>query len=221
MIRVLLADDQQLLREGLRVILDLQDDIEVVAEAADGIEALALIEEHRPDVVVMDIQMPRMDGLTVTERLLSNTSRHQPKILILTSFDLDEYLFRALKAGAGGFLLKDVPRNQLVHAVRTIAAGDELLSPSVTRRLVEEFVRRPRVTDDANALRGLTERERDVLKLVAEGKSNREIAEVLFLGEATVKTHLGSVFAKCALRDRAQAVVLAYEAGLVTPGQAG
>ncbi|HZJ07612.1 MAG TPA: response regulator transcription factor [Nocardioidaceae bacterium] len=220
MIRVLLADDEQLLREGLRVILDLQSDIEVVAEAADGIETLALVDEHHPDVVVMDIQMPRMDGLMVTERL-EKTPRPRAKILILTSFDLDEYLFRALKAGASGFLLKDVPRGQLVSAVRTVAAGDELLSPDITRRLVEEFVRRPRVTDEDSPIAGLTERERAVLRLVAEGKSNREVAKLLFLGEATVKTHLGNVFTKCDLRDRAQAVVLAYETGLVTPGDTG
>jgi len=217
MIRVLLADDEKLLREGLRVILDLQDDIQVVAEAADGVEVLAMIDEHRPDVAVIDISMPRMDGLTVVEQIRAQ-GRSEPKILILTSFDLDEYLFRALKAGASGFLLKDVPRAQLVSAVRTVAAGEELLSPTITRRLVEEFVRRPRVTDEGSPLGNLTEREREVLKLVATGRSNREIAECLYLGEATVKTYLGNVFTKCGLRDRAQAVVLAYEAGLVTPG---
>jgi DNA-binding NarL/FixJ family response regulator len=217
MIRVLLADDEQLLREGLRVILDLQDDIEVIAEAADGIEVLAMIDEHHPDVVVLDISMPRMDGLTVIERLKAK-GRSEIKVLVLTSFDLDEYLFRALKAGASGFLLKDVPRGQLVNAVRTVAAGEELLSPSITRRLVEEFVQRPRVTDEGSPVARLTERERAVLTLVAAGKSNQEIAQTLYLGEATVKTHLGNVFSKCDLRDRAQAVVLAYEAGLVRPG---
>lgn len=219
MIRVLLADDEQLLREGLRVILDLQDDIEVVAEAADGIEVLAMIDEHHPDVVVLDISMPRMDGLTVIERLKTK-GRSEVKVLVLTSFDLDEYLFRALKAGASGFLLKDVPRGQLVSAVRTVAAGEELLSPSI-RRLVEEFVRRPRVTDEGSPVARLTERERAVLTLVTAGKSNQEIAQTLYLGEATVKTHLGNVFSKCNLRDRAQAVVLAYEAGLVRPGDPG
>lgn len=220
MIRVLLADDERLLREGLRVILDLQDDIEVVAEAADGIEVLAMIDEHHPDVVVLDISMPRMDGLTVVERLKAK-GRSEVKVLVLTSFDLDEYLFRALKAGASGFLLKDVPRGQLVSAVRTVAAGEELLSPSITRRLVEEFVQRPRVTDEGSPVARLTERERAVLTLVAAGKSNQEIAQTLYLGEATVKTHLGNVFSKCDLRDRAQAVVLAYEAGLVRPGDPG
>ncbi len=179
-----------------------------------------MIDEHQPDVVVLDISMPRMDGLTVVERLKTR-GRHEVKVLILTSFDLDEYLFRALKAGASGFLLKDVPRGQLVSAVRTVAAGEELLSPSITRRLVEEFVQRPRVTDEGSPVANLTERERAVLTLVAAGKSNREIAQSLYLGEATVKTHLGNVFSKCDVRDRAQAVVLAYEAGLVRPGDPG
>lgn len=211
------SDDQQLVREGLRVILDLQDDIEVVAEAADGVETIAAVEQHRPDVVVMAIQMPRLDGLTVTERLLRGDRDHSVNILVLTSFDRDEYLFRALRAGASGFLLKDLPRGQLVNAVRTVAAGDELLSPTITRRLVEEFVRRPRLGDEA--LAGLTDRERVVLTLVAQGKTNREIAEELFLGEATVKTHLGNVFTKCGLRDRAQAGSSPIEVGLVVPGR--
>lgn len=217
MIRVVLADDEQLLREGFAVILGLEEDIEVVGQAADGVEALELVRAHEPDVLVMDIQMPRMDGLAVAERLGSRSDR-RTRILLLTSFDLDDYLYRALRAGAGGFLLKDVPRHQLISAVRTIAAGDELLSPAITRRLVEEFVRRRTVPhSSAEALSTLTGREREILTLVARGMSNGEIAGHVLLGEATVKTHLGNVFSKCGLRDRAQAVVFAYESGLVSP----
>lgn len=217
MIRVVLADDEQLLREGLAVILGLEPDLEVVGQAADGVEALELVRRLAPDVLVMDIQMPRMDGLAVAERLQSLPDQHA-RILLLTSFDLDEYLYRALRAGAGGFLLKDVPRQQLVAAVRTIAAGDELLAPAITRRLVEEFVRRRTVPREAaDALASLTAREREVLTWVARGLSNAEVAAQVFLGEATVKTHLASVFTKCGLRDRAQAVVFAYESGLVSP----
>ena len=213
MIRVVLAEDHRLVREGLRAILDLQDDIEVVAEAADGIETVAAVSRHQPDVLVLDIQMPRLDGLEVVERIAAQPGKG-PAVLILTTFDRDEYVHRALKAGAAGFLLKDVPRGQLLHAIHLVASGDELLSPEITKRLVERFLRGPAST---RLLDQLTEREREVLRLVGRGLSNREIAERLFLGEATVKTHLGSVFTKCGLRDRAQAVVLAYESGLVTP----
>lgn len=214
MISVVLAEDHGLVREGLRAILDLQDDIEVVAEAADGVEALSAVARHRPDVLVLDIQMPRLDGLTVVERIASQP-RPGPAILVLTTFDRDDYVYRALKAGAAGFLLKDVPRSQLLHAIRLVAQGDELLSPSITRKLVERFLRGPQAT---GLLDRLTQREREVLELVGRGLSNLEIADRLVLGEATVKTHLGSVFTKCGLRDRAQAVVLAYESGLVRPG---
>lgn len=214
MIRVVLAEDHALVREGFRAILDLQDDIEVVAEAADGIEALAAVAKHRPDVLVLDIQMPRMDGLAVLQRLMTHQTT-APAVLVLTTFDQDDYVFRALRAGAAGFLLKDVPRTQLLHAIRVVASGDALVAPAVTRRLVERFMRTPESTQ---LLDKLTEREREVLRLVGRGLSNAEIARELVLGEATAKTHLGSVFSKCGLRDRAQAVVLAYESGLVTPG---
>ena len=218
MIRVLLADDQQLVREGLRVILDMQDDMEVVAEAGDGAEVLALVAQVRPDVLLLDIQMPKVDGLTVLERL-ARGGDHDVRVLVLTSYDLDEYLFRALKAGAAGFLLKDVPRGQLIHAVRTVAAGDSLLAPSITRRLVEKYVGSPRPDPASPVHAVLSDRERTVLELIGHGLNNKEIAARLFLGEATVKTYVGNIFTKCGVRDRAQAVVLAYEAGLVTPGR--
>lgn len=218
MIRVLLADDQRLLREGLRVILELQADIEVVAEADDGPSAITLAREHSPDVALLDIQMPGLDGLTVAERLLGRAGG--PKVLVLTSFDTDEHLLRALRAGVSGFLLKDAPRAQLVSAVRAVVAGEELIAPSITRRLVERFASQRSPAAEQRLAR-LTQRELDVLRRVAAGLSNSEIAAELFLGEATVKTHLGNVLAKCDLRDRAQAVVLAYESGLVRPGQRG
>ena len=217
MIRVLLADDQELVRSGFRLILEAQEDIEVAGEAADGLEAVALARELEPDVVLMDIRMPRLDGLRATERILAGD--RAPRVLILTTFDRDEYLYRALRAGASGFLLKDAPRAQLVHAVRVVAGGAELLSPSITRRLVESFVRRPHAPGEHEGpLAELTPREREVLRLVARGLSNAQIAGRLVLGEATIKTHVGHVFAKLDLRDRAQAVVLAYETGLVEPG---
>ena len=215
MIRLLLSDDQQLIRDGLRLILDFQDDMEVVGEAADGIETLQKVRELQPDVVLLDIQMPRLNGLEVTEQLMTGEGA-RPRILILTTYDLDEYLYRALRAGASGFLLKDVSRAQLAaHAVRVVAAGEELLSPAITRRLIEQFTTRPR---DANRLELLTPRETDVLRAAARGLSNAEIAAELVLSETTVKTHIGHVFTKYGLRDRAQAVVFAYETGLVRPG---
>ena len=214
MIRLLLSDDQQLIRDGLRLILDFQDDMEVVGEAADGIETLQKVRELQPDVVLLDIQMPRLNGLEVTEQLMTNAGA-RPRILILTTYDLDEYLYRALRAGASGFLLKDVSRAQLAHAVRVVAAGEELLSPAITRRLIEEFTTRPR---DPKRLELLTPRETDVLRAAARGLSNAEIAAELVLSETTVKTHIGHVFTKYGLRDRAQAVVFAYESGLVRPG---
>ena len=217
MIRVVIADDQRLVREGLRLILDFQTEIEVVGEAVDGVEALHQVREHRPDVLLLDIAMPRLDGLQVTERLQHDTHGHRPRVLILTTYDLDEYLFRALKSGASGFLLQDSSREHLVHAIRVVAAGEELLAPSITRRLVEEFVGRPQ---EGVGVERLTPRERDVLRAVATGLSNTEIAAELVLSETTVKSHLAHVFAKYGLRDRAQAVVLAYESGLVRPGDA-
>jgi DNA-binding NarL/FixJ family response regulator len=218
MIRVLLADDQELVRSGFRLILDAQEDIEVTGEAADGLEAVALARELRPDVVLMDIRMPRLDGLRATERLLTEPEP-AARVLMLTTFDRDEYLYRALRAGASGFLLKDAPRAELVHAVRTVASGAELLSPSITRRLVEAFARRPRAGAPLEGpLAELTQRELEVLRLIARGMSNAQIADRLVLGETTVKTHVGHVFAKLNLRDRAQAVVMAYETGLIEPG---
>jgi DNA-binding NarL/FixJ family response regulator len=217
MIRVVVADDQALVRGGFRLILQTQPDIEVVGEAADGREAVARTREQRPDVVLMDIRMPGMDGLEATRRLM--TTQNPPRVLMLTTFDLDEYVYDALRAGASGFLLKDVRPEQLADAVRTVAAGDTLLAPAITRRLVEQYLRRPPPgARTPLGLGELTDRELDVLRLVARGRSNQQIADTLFLGESTVKTHLTHLFAKLGLRDRAQAVVLAYESGLIQPG---
>ena len=208
-IRVVVVDDQQIVREGFGALLNTQPDIEVVATAADGAEALAVCEEHRPDVVLMDIRMPVMDGIEATRRLTS-------KVLVLTTFDLDEYVYDALIAGASGFLLKDVPAERLFDAVRVIAAGEALLAPSITRRLIGEFARqRPRPKPEA--LRDLTPRETEVLRLIAEGLSNAEIAARLVVSDETVKTHVSRVLFKLGLRDRTQAVITAYESGLVTP----
>jgi DNA-binding NarL/FixJ family response regulator len=208
-IRVVVVDDQQIVREGFRALLNTQPDIEVVATAADGEQAVAVCEAHRPDVVLMDIRMPVMDGIEATRRL-------DAKVLVLTTFDLDEYVYDALTAGASGFLLKDVPAERLFDAVRVIAAGDALLAPSITRRLIGEFARqKPRPTPDA--LRELTPRETDVLRLIAEGLSNAEIAARLVVSDETVKTHVSRVLFKLGLRDRTQAVITAYESGLVTP----
>ena len=217
MIRVLVADDQTLVRAGFRAILEVQDDLEVVGEAEDGDEAVALARELRPDVVLMDIRMPGVDGIEATRRLLRDGDA--PRILMLTTFDLDEYVYEAMKAGASGFLLKDAPRDQLVGAVRTVAAGDALLAPALVRRLIEDFVRRPAPGARPPAeLDDLTEREREVLTLIARGLANAEIAARLFVSEATVRTHVTHILAKLELRDRVQAVVLAYETGLVQPG---
>ncbi len=217
-VRVLLADDQALVRSGFRKLLEAEAGIEVVAEAADGLEAIEKARLHRPDVVLMDIRMPRLDGLQATARIFATTTP-PPRILVLTTYDLDEYIFDALKAGASGFLLKDSPAEELVAAIHVVAAGEALLAPSVTRRLIEAFVSVPRVSPEAKRqLDGLTARENEVLHLVARGLSNAEIATELHVGEATVKSHIGNLLMKLELRDRVQAVVLAYESGLVKPG---
>jgi DNA-binding NarL/FixJ family response regulator len=218
MIRVLLADDQELVRAGFRLILELADGIEVAGEAADGREAVARAKELQPDVVLMDIRMPELDGIEATRRL--RQAGVEARVLVLTTFDLDEYVFEAMRAGACGFLLKDAPRDQLVAAVRTVARGEALLAPAITRRLIERFVDRPRPAETAPALTELTRRELEVLQLVAQGLSNLEIASRLVLGEATVKTHVARILRKLELRDRVQAVVFAYEAGVVEPGSA-
>jgi len=216
-IRVLVADDHALVRAGFRSILSDEDDIEVAAEAKTGTEAVAAAVRELPDVVLMDIRMPGMDGLEAT-RLLTRGSP-APKVVMLTTFDLDEYVYEALRAGASGFLLKDSPRADLIAAVRAAAAGEAMLAPSVTRRLIEAFARRPPETTPApSRLASLTAREREVLVLLARGGSNTEIAAALFVSEATVKTHVGNLLAKLGLRDRVQAVILAYETGIVIPG---
>ena len=219
MIRVLLADDHALVRNGLRGILEAQDDIEVVGEAEDGAQAVEEAVRLRPDVVIMDIRMPRLDGIEATKRLKAQGER-APRVLVLTTFDLDEYVYEALRAGAGGFMLKDAPPRQLAEAVRTVAAGESLLAPAVTKRLIERYVSRPPAdTVRRERFAELTERELGVLKLLTRGVSNVEIGERLFLSAATVKTHVTRVLSKLGVRDRVQAVVLAYESGLAHPGQ--
>ncbi|GAA3956170.1 response regulator transcription factor [Streptomyces marokkonensis] len=218
-IRVVVADDQELVRSGFSMILEAQADIEVVAEAGDGAEAVAAVERYAPDVLLLDIRMPVMDGLDAARRVCA---RSACKVVMLTTFDLDEYVYEALSAGASGFLLKDVRRDDLVHAVRVVAAGDSLLAPAVTRRLVADIVRRRRqeaITDvTPQRLEVLTAREVETLRLLARGLSNAEIATTLFVSEHTVKTHVSNVLGKLGLRDRVQAVICAYETGLVTPG---
>jgi DNA-binding NarL/FixJ family response regulator len=216
-IRVLIVDDQALVREGFRMILDAQDDIEVVGEASDGVQALALARELAPDIVLMDIQMPKLDGLEATRRLLARNGVW-PSVVMLTTFDEDQYVYEALRAGASGFLLKDAPRGQLIHAVRTVARGDEMLAPAITRRLIERFVRRhPGGAELPPELRELSDRELDVLKLMARGLSNAEIAAELVISGSTVKTHVAHVLQKLRVRDRVQAVVIAHESGLMEP----
>jgi len=216
MIRVLIADDQALVRGGFRLILESQDDLTVIGEAADGLGAVALATRLQPDVTLMDIRMPELDGIQATRRLVATSAT---RVLILTTFDMDEYVYEAMRAGASGFLLKTVRPQQLAVAVRDVAQGDALLAPSITRRLVEAFVRRPAPGSGVPArLADLTPRELDVLRLVAQGLSNGEIAERLVVGESTAKTHVARIFMKLHLRDRAQAVVLAYESGLAQPG---
>jgi DNA-binding NarL/FixJ family response regulator len=217
-IRVGLADDQALIREGLRYQLALEPDIEVVGVAADGEQAVALAVAQRPDVLVMDIRMPRLDGIAATRRLLEHQQARSTRVLVLTTFHLDEYVYGALRAGASGFLLKDATPEQLVDAVRTVAAGESLLAPVVTTRLIAEFVRRPPPAPAVARTKTLTEREREVLLLVARGWSNAELAEHLCVSPATVKTHVSRILGKLDLHDRAQLVVFAYEAGLVVAG---
>ena len=218
MIRALVADDQEVVRAGFSALLATQPDITVVASAGDGAEAVRLTGEHRPDVGLMDVRMPVLDGIEATREICAAGGEDGPRILILTTFDLDEYVYDALHAGASGFLLKDVPAESLFEAVRVIAAGDALLAPAITRRLIAEFARLgPRQPPRTNGLEALTPRETEILGLVAEGLSNREIAEQLVLSDETVKTHVSHVLRKLGLRDRAQAVVVAYESGLVVP----
>ena len=221
MIRVLLADDQALIRAGFRVLIDAAGDLEVVGEATDGAQAVDLARRERADVVLMDIRMPGVDGLEATRRISADDDLAGVKVIILTTFESDEYVYQAIRAGASGFLVKDTEPADLLQAVRVVARGDALLSPSVTRRLITDLAtrpERPRGDRDARALAGLTEREREVLALVAEGLSNDEIAARLFLSPLTSKTHVSRIMTKLNARDRAQLVVMAYESGLVTPG---
>ena len=222
MIRVLIVDDQSLVRAGFRMILEAEEDVEVVGEAADGAEAVTAAAETSPDVILMDVRMPNVDGLEATRRLLEGKTEG-PRILILTTFDLDEYVYEALRVGASGFLLKDTPPEQLVDAIRVVANGDALLSPVITRRVIEEFVRRPpdSVRKPAPQLAQLTARELEMLRWVARGLSNAEIAKEAYVSETTVKTHIAHILMKLHLRDRVQAVVFAYENGVVAPGVAG
>jgi DNA-binding NarL/FixJ family response regulator len=213
-IRVLLADDQTLVRTGFRAILGAESDIEVVGEAADGREAIEQAALHRVDIVLMDIRMPGTDGIEATRRIVGTG----PRILILTTFDVDELVYAALRAGASGFLLKDAPADQLLTAIRVVAKGDALIDPAITRRLIADFAQRPPHRDRPAELAELTDRELEVLRLVARGLSNAEIGATLFVGEATVKTHVGRILRKLDLRDRVQAVVFAYECGLVAAG---
>jgi DNA-binding NarL/FixJ family response regulator len=221
-IRILLVDDQALVRAGFRMILDAEPEMEVVGEASDGREAIDQVRSLRPDVVLMDIRMPELDGLEASRRILADgvAGDEAPRILMLTTFDLDEYVYEALRAGASGFLLKDTPPEQLVSAIHVIADGDALLSPSITRRVISEFVKGtgPKPQAQFPRLQDLTARELEVLVLIARGLSNAEIAKTLFVSETTVKTHVARILMKLGLRDRVQAVVLAYEAGVVAPG---
>ncbi len=223
-IRVLLVDDQPLLRTGFRMILEAESDLVVVGEAGDGVEAVDAVGALSPDVVLMDIRMPRMDGVEATRRVVGPQPRHStPRVLVLTTFDLDEYVIEALRAGASGFLLKDAPADDLIAAIRVVGAGDAIVAPSVTRRLLDRFASRLPSPDEPTPARvgTLTEREVEVLRLVARGLSNAEIAAKLYVSETTVKTHVGHVLTKLGLRDRVQAAVFAYESGLVRPGAAG
>jgi DNA-binding NarL/FixJ family response regulator len=229
-IRVNIVDDQAMVRAGFAALLAAQPDIDVVGEAADGAEGVELCGRTHPDVVLMDVRMPQMDGLEAARKLLgpghdaaggADGGAHRPKVLMLTTFDVDDYVYEALRAGASGFLLKDAPPADLIAAVRVVAEGEALLAPSVTRRLIADFARQRPAPPSARGLRlnGLTDRETEVLELLARGRSNTEIAEALVLAEQTVKTHVSRIFTKLGLRDRAQAVIFAYESGLVSPGE--
>jgi DNA-binding NarL/FixJ family response regulator len=219
-ISCLIADDQAMVREGFGALLAAQPDLTVIGQAADGADAVRLADELQPDVILMDVRMPVMDGLEATRRILENSSDEAPRVLMLTTFDLDEYVYDALRSGASGFLLKDAPAEELVHAVRVVAAGDALVSPSVMRRLIADFVAMPqRARAEPVALDVLTPREREVLQLVARGLSNAEISTTLVVAPQTTKTHVGRILRKLNLRDRAQAVVAAYESGLIVPGE--
>jgi DNA-binding NarL/FixJ family response regulator len=216
-VRVVIADDQQLIRTGFRMILAAEPDIEVVGEATTGAEAVTITRELRPDVVLMDIRMPELDGIEATRRILAESREANTRVLMLTTFDLDEYVYDALRAGASGFLLKDVPAHQLAAGVRTVGEGDSLLSPTITRRLIEQFAAPRTTVERPPGFDELTPRELEVYRLLASGKSNGEIAAELIVGETTVKTHVTRILMKLGLRDRVQAVVVAYETGIVTP----
>jgi DNA-binding NarL/FixJ family response regulator len=216
-IRVLIADDQELVRTGFRVILNAEPDVEVVGEAGDGHETIDAVAALHPDVVLMDIRMPNLDGIEATRRIAAKD--RAPRVLILTTFDLDQYVYEALRAGASGFLLKDAAADELIHALHVVAAGEALLAPSVTRRLIADYARRPPMRAQPAALSELTARELEVLRLLARGLSNADIARALVVSDATIKTHTARIFSKLGLHDRAQAVVLAYESGLVQPGE--
>ncbi len=217
-IRILIVDDQALIRSGLRMILEAEPGLTVIGEASDGREALEIAIRQRPDVVLMDIRMPAMDGIDATRHLNASTLDPKPRVLILTTFDLDEYVYAAIRAGASGFLLKDAPPDDLIHAIRVVARGEALLAPTVTRRLIEEFASQPQGDSEPEGMDELTERETEVLRSLAAGFSNAEISDALFVSEATVKTHISHILTKLGLRDRVQAVVVAYESGLVRPG---
>jgi DNA-binding NarL/FixJ family response regulator len=217
MIRVLLVDDQPLIRSGFRALLDLEDDITVVAEAADGKEGLALVREHLPDIALIDIQMPVMDGIEITRRIAADPALDRVHVVILTNYGLDEYVFNALRAGAAGFLVKDIVPEDLLHAVRVAARGDALLAPSITRKLIDRYVTQPLNTGTAKGLEGLTSREREAVTLAAQGLSNDHIADIMVISPLTAKTHINRAMTKVHARDRAQLVVLAYESGLVAP----
>ena len=217
-IRVLIADDQAMVRAGFRMILEMQDDMEVVGEASDGAETIAAVKKLKPDIVLMDIQMPGMDGLEATRRIVEMHDEVPTKVLILTTFERDDYIFEALRTGACGFLLKNATPEDLVAGIRVVAEGNALLAPSVTRRVIAKFAQKPKPRDYTDSLSGLTSREVDIMKLIARGKTNAEIAQELFIGEATVRTHVSNLLSKLELRDRVQIVAFAYESGIVQPG---
>ena len=220
-IRILIADDQAMVRAGFRMLLDAEPDFEVVGEAENGVAAVKEVEQQHPDVILMDIQMPVMDGLEATRKIINSPDNGGTRVLILTTFERDEYIFEALRAGAAGFILKNAPPEDLIQAIRVVDDGNALLSPSVTRRIFTEFSRRPYPGKQQDELSKMTEREQVVLRLIAQGKTNGEIAEALIIGETTVKTHVSNILMKLGLRDRVQAVVFAYESGLVIPGNSG